>query len=209
MNRVVALSALFALVGLALGCQEEATLTDLEVTPVFSVERVDVCHNLGNGGYELIAIAPAALDAHLQHGDAQPGQPVPEMEGWVFDDLCEPQEASQSLCPCFDGATLDAIAWASQSCIEFQNEPGIWVRLAYTGGGPFGTSTIEAVSFGLGAECSLSGGETVTELTPEQISACDAVVTGKALDLGFSGEDGQFRLESGGVTEGTCTQSWY
>jgi hypothetical protein len=58
-----------------------------------SAEKVDVCHSLGNGSYILINISANALAAHLAHGDGQPGDPVPGMEGKEFDEACNVVDA--------------------------------------------------------------------------------------------------------------------
>jgi hypothetical protein len=51
-------------------------------------KKVDVCHREGNGSYHLINISENALPAHLAHGDALPGDPVPDTEGKKFDEKC-------------------------------------------------------------------------------------------------------------------------
>ena len=38
----------------------------------------------------LIFVAAAAVDAHLNHGDARIGEPVPNQTGMHFSDACEP-----------------------------------------------------------------------------------------------------------------------
>ena len=79
---------------LVLGCTEPIpTAVTLEETVVAGKKgqnKVDVCHVTGNGSSILITIAEAALPAHLNHGDGQPGDPVPGMEGFVFDESCDP-----------------------------------------------------------------------------------------------------------------------
>ena len=79
---------------LVLGCTEPTpTAVTVEETVVAGKKgqkKVDVCHVTGNGSYILITIAEPALPAHLNHGDGQPGDPVPGMEGFVFDESCEP-----------------------------------------------------------------------------------------------------------------------
>lgn len=56
-----------------------------------SAGKVEVCHRTeGTNAYVLVSIADPALEAHIQHGDAQPGQPVPESPGFVFDASCLP-----------------------------------------------------------------------------------------------------------------------
>lgn len=52
--------------------------------------RVDVCHVEGNGSYQLITMAEAAFSSHLEHGDAAPDSPIPEMVGYTFGDDCQP-----------------------------------------------------------------------------------------------------------------------
>jgi hypothetical protein len=53
-----------------------------------SAEKVDVCHRVGNGSFILINISQNALAAHVAHGDGQPGDPVPDMPGKMFDEAC-------------------------------------------------------------------------------------------------------------------------
>jgi hypothetical protein len=47
-----------------------------------------VCHALGNGTFVPLSVSPSALDAHLRHGDGQPGSEVPG-GGAVFSNTCE------------------------------------------------------------------------------------------------------------------------
>jgi hypothetical protein len=72
----------------------------LAALPVLSVGaggiKVDVCHNEGNGTYHLINISDNAFDSHVAHGDASPGDPVPGMDGYVFDDACNVVQALQT-----------------------------------------------------------------------------------------------------------------
>jgi hypothetical protein len=54
---------------------------------------VPVCHyDADTGTYTSIAVSGngKAVDAHLAHGDALPGDPVPTMPGNTFDDGCVP-----------------------------------------------------------------------------------------------------------------------
>lgn len=51
-------------------------------------DKVDVCHNLGNGEYIMINISDNAFASHVEHGDASPGEPVPGMPGKIFDAEC-------------------------------------------------------------------------------------------------------------------------
>lgn len=66
--------------------------------------KVDVCHGEGTGSFQLISVSDNALPAHLAHGDAQPGDPVPGVKGKVFDKECNQVDAVS--CPCWAAATL-------------------------------------------------------------------------------------------------------
>jgi hypothetical protein len=55
--------------------------------------KVAVCHVTGNGTFHLIVISTNALDAHLNHGDGEPGGPVPNLPGFIFGDNCGPTVA--------------------------------------------------------------------------------------------------------------------
>jgi hypothetical protein len=55
--------------------------------------KVDICHRTGSGSYHLINVSANAEKAHLRHGDARPGDPVPDQEGKVFGDDCAIEDA--------------------------------------------------------------------------------------------------------------------
>jgi len=56
-------------------------------------EKVQVCHKTGNGSFHLISISINAKSAHIAHGDGEPGDPVPNMAGFIFGDNCTPTTA--------------------------------------------------------------------------------------------------------------------
>jgi len=56
-------------------------------------QKVSDCHITGNGSYHLITISINALPAHIAHGDGQPGDPIPNMTGFVFGPNCTPTVA--------------------------------------------------------------------------------------------------------------------
>lgn len=66
-------------------------------------EKATVCHR-GDSGWELISVSAKAVDAHVRHGDAAPGDPVPGAEGQVFDETCTPQAASRQTWGCYSEA---------------------------------------------------------------------------------------------------------
>ena len=49
---------------------------------------VQVCHVTGNGDYQLLEIDESAQQAHIDHGDGIPGQPVPTEISLTFDEDC-------------------------------------------------------------------------------------------------------------------------
>lgn len=56
-------------------------------------EKVDVCHlDADTGTYHLINISENAFEAHVAHGDASPGEAVPTMAHYTFDQECVPVE---------------------------------------------------------------------------------------------------------------------
>ncbi len=74
-------------------CDETTTqptvLSGEEPVAFAHMDKVDVCHARGDGGWNHINIAASALPAHRAHGDGQPGEGVPGMDGSVFVLDCE------------------------------------------------------------------------------------------------------------------------
>ncbi len=71
---------------------------------VAKTTKVDICHyHSVTDSYALIMVSDngKAVAAHLAHGDAFPGDPVPTMAGYVFDAACAPVLADT------DGADTD------------------------------------------------------------------------------------------------------
>lgn len=72
--------------------QDEEILTQEMTLDGSAQTKVDVCHyDAETDAYQLITIADPAVDAHINHGDAQPGDAVPTMEGFEFDETCTPK----------------------------------------------------------------------------------------------------------------------
>ena len=46
--------------------------------------KVSLCHKKGKGRYQLITVGAPAEPAHRAHGDAKPGEPVPNETGKIF-----------------------------------------------------------------------------------------------------------------------------
>ncbi len=60
-----------------------------------SPNKVEICHNNGNGAYSLVKIKTDTLPTHLAHGDAAPGAAVPGQAGMVFSASCSVIPGSQ------------------------------------------------------------------------------------------------------------------
>lgn len=78
-------------------------------------EKGDVCHD-GDNGWEVIRIAEPAFEAHVEHGDALPGEAVPGHSNLVFDNECVPFDPE----PAVFAATMIGVPGCS---LRF---PGYW-----------------------------------------------------------------------------------
>lgn len=69
-----------------------AAAVGLTVTPASAGQtKSDVCHG-GDDGIELISIADPAIDSHIAHGDAQPGDVLDD--GGILQDDCSIEYAT-------------------------------------------------------------------------------------------------------------------
>ena len=51
--------------------------------------KVDICHyDSGTATYALLSVSDNSVAKHRAHGDALPGEAVPTMSGYTFDDAC-------------------------------------------------------------------------------------------------------------------------
>lgn len=75
--------------------------------------KVDICHRTGNGSYRLINVSGNAKKAHLRHGDALPGDPVPGQEDQIFGDDCEIVEVETF---CSGPLAFGPNGWGGWSC---------------------------------------------------------------------------------------------
>ena len=60
-------------------------------------ERLALCHIDEDGVYHRVEVAEPAYDNHIAHGDAAIGDPVPNMDGFTFDENCQPEATFPSI----------------------------------------------------------------------------------------------------------------
>jgi hypothetical protein len=77
--------------------------------------KVAICHATGNGSYRRIEVSANAADAHLAHGDAVPGAPVPGGGGQVFGDDCSVEDAPPTRV-CSSPMEFGPNGWGGWSC---------------------------------------------------------------------------------------------
>jgi hypothetical protein len=102
-------------------------------------KKVYFCHRKGkgNGGFVLIHVSKNASKAHLKHGDAHPGEPVPGREGFWFDEACNLIEEVHVVSP---AQLVPPEGWAGVACpvgatvlgggYEFVTPPGLPVGVS-------------------------------------------------------------------------------
>ena len=111
--RALAALSLVLFVALSLAACDSAAPETTTAAVTHAAAKTEVCHATGSetNPYELITVADAAYPAHVEHGDASPGEAVPGQEGFVFDDACQPV----ATCPCFDAEDLAALTFVGFS----------------------------------------------------------------------------------------------
>ncbi len=80
-------------------------------------DKVVVCHATGSGSFNRIEVSRNALPAHLRHGDAQPGDPVPGEDGAMFGDDCGVVDVPPPTeIHCSDPLVFGPNGWGGWSC---------------------------------------------------------------------------------------------
>jgi hypothetical protein len=190
------------LVLLALAACDAATpvATDSEPPPTtlaFAAARLPVCHLTSSATNEYIAIevAEPAFDVHISHGDVGIGGPVPAMEGYVFDEACQPMAPVAAACPCFDEADLEAFVLTSNPTLgDIDNDGRRDVLLLYAGGGEAEIAAVSDLSGEHGCWMRRNvDGQVLADLVDADISraeaqACATVIFGEGADRGLTCE---------------------
>lgn len=91
----------------------------LSVTAVAATEKTPICHAgedvLGNPIWELLMVSERSVDKHVDHGDGFPGEPVPGMAGYTFDETCVPTA---------DEPTIFAVVYIDRDTGDGDYKPG-------------------------------------------------------------------------------------
>jgi hypothetical protein len=188
---------LLAALGLA-ACDADSPLsTDIEPPPTalaFAAARLPVCHLTSSetNEYVPIEVAEPAFDVHIAHGDAAIGDPVPDMEGYVFGDACQPVAAT---CPCFDADDLALLDFGSNAPdfldmlaeVEFRlttlstHSLSLGPVIGYDSGREVGLCTFDPIYSG-----SSSSAVIRDDLTRAETEACRVLIYDEAKDRGVT-----------------------
>jgi hypothetical protein len=192
-----------ALVLVALAACDSATPLATDPEPpatalAFAAARLPVCHLTSSetNEYVPIEVAEPAFDVHIAHGDAAIGDPVPSMEGYVFDDACQPVVVVAAECPCFDETDLESFVLTSNPTLgDGDNDGSRDVVLLYAGGGQ---AEVAAVADQGGGDYAcwirrVVGGQLLLDRLVEDISraesqACAALIFEEGADRGLTCE---------------------
>jgi len=66
-----------------------ALMSTMAFKPAFA-QKVQDCHRTDQGTFHLISISINAVPEHVAHGDGSPGDPIPNMSGFLFGPDCAP-----------------------------------------------------------------------------------------------------------------------
>jgi hypothetical protein len=103
--------------------------------PATAAVKINVCHREGNGTVHLINVASQAVPAHLNHGDALPGDLVPGVPGVKFDDFCQLVPASTCPCDFTLGHLVDlGIQPATAFCVGASSAQAVAIHVTTTSG---------------------------------------------------------------------------
>lgn len=161
--------------------------------------KTEVCHRTDDpeNPYVLIEVADPALDAHIAHGDAGPGEAVPGMGGPVFDDACQ---LGAVTCPCFAAADLDAFTLEYDLTLFGEEVHGDWrstlllsaIQQGSTTGEFAGVTGIAGSGFSCGLIDRNFADESLTKIVQDpdisasEAEACRVLIYEEAADRGLT-----------------------
>ena len=104
--------------------------------------KVDVCHySSDENGFHLINVSGNALEAHLAHGDTQPGDVVPEMENHEYGEDCEVRSTEV-----VDGSfSADGLSVSFTAYVSFDQVVSGTGLYSYTGNGNIMSMTVSDI----------------------------------------------------------------
>ena len=125
-SRLSLLSALTLILTLA-ACDTASPEASADATVASAQAKAPLCHYDADADtYALKLVTARAESAHRNHGDAAPGEAVPTMEGFTFDDSC--MAVADVSCPCWAESDLDVVTADNQlsgSCVPYSDGTGI------------------------------------------------------------------------------------
>lgn len=152
-------------------------------------ERIGICHKTGRKGFSRLEIAGAALESHLQHGDAFPG----DAAGYdgplelVFDGHCE----KVLYCPCWTAEEVSGTRGLAKWLVDRVNELPGWAgptQMTLASESLTTAFSIDYNDYPNPNSCSfVKEGASVREVAPSclQAWACTAILTRRAHELGI------------------------
>ena len=158
--------------------------------------KTSICHVTGAGNdavpqWQRLDVAEPAVESHLAHGDGLPGGPVPEMDGYVFDEDCTPLVSVGAV----TGRVVDVFYQAALPWAEVTLDGPVFVRTSTDISGYFEFPEVDEGLYDLSVSLDgyhpanttvvVTGGFT-TEVYFE-LTALPGAVTGLVVDL-FSGD---------------------
>ena len=115
--------------------EHESSSTAARPAASSALDGDDLCHRTsGTTAFVLITVPASTVDAHIAHGDARPGSPVPGQPDLILSRNCTPVSTSP-ITIAFDGLSHNGSAFRGYSQGGFTVSPtsGRWVALTTYG----------------------------------------------------------------------------
>ena len=112
--------------------EHESSSTTASPAASSALEGDDLCHRTTDTAFVLITVPASVVDAHIAHGDARPGSPVPGQPDMILSPNCTPVSTSP-VTIAFDGLKGSAFKGYSQGGFTVTPTSGRWVALTTYG----------------------------------------------------------------------------